>query len=168
MSLTNSVPEIHEALCGMVFFGAPHRGLNNPELESLLEGKPPAALLSDLRPESSLLIALNQRFPVACKHIRVISCYETHETPSPQLIDPNDPDSGWARTGPMRFLVPRTSACLDWAASKETRIAVHGNHSRIAKLDDVIGGAVHEITRQISLMVDAGPTVVTLRRAAFG
>jgi hypothetical protein len=167
MSFPNIIPEIHQGLCGIVFFGAPHRGLDNPELESLLEDKPPAALVSDLRPESSLLIILNQRFPSACKHIRVTSCYETHETPSPQLKDPNNPDSGWNRTGPTRFLVPRTSACLDWA-EKETRIAVHANHSMIAKLDNTIGSALYEIVKEIGLMVDAAPTVVALRRTAFG
>lgn len=141
MYLPNTTPEILQPLCGMVFFGAPHRSINNPELEALVKGKPPASLLLELRPEVPLLMSLNQRFPVACKHIRIVSCYETCETPSPQLKNPSNPDSGWARTWPPRFLVPRSSSCLDWAPDKETRIAVHGNHSQIAKLDDIIGAS---------------------------
>ena len=168
MSFANQIPEIHQTICGIVFFGAPHRGLDNPELESLLENKPPVTLLSQLRPESPLLIGLNQRFPSACKHIRIVSCYETHETPSPQLKDPSNPAAGWARTGLPRFLVPRTSACLDWGPESETRIAVHANHSTMAKLENTVGGAVHEIGREICRMVDAGAAVVALRRATYG
>jgi len=152
----------------MAFFGTPYRGLNNPELEVLVQGKPLASLLSQLRPEAPLLLSLNQRFPVACKHIRVVSCYETHETPNPQLKDPSNPDSGWARTGLPRLLVPRSSACLDWAPDKETRIAVHGNHSKIVKLNDVIGGELHEIVAEIGQMVDKAAAAVALRRATFG
>jgi hypothetical protein len=115
----------------------------------LCEGTPPAHLISDLQPESALLISLNQRFPSSCKNARIISCYETYETTGPKLKDPKNPSLGFDRGGPLSFQVPRTSACLDWSEDWETRIPIHADHSEIAKLDNSIGSPYHEIRKEI-------------------
>ena len=148
----------------MIFFGAPHRGLNNPELYEAVQGTPPDDLVRDLRPNSSLLSALNQSFPEACKDIKIISCYETQRTCTYQLEDPTDPGSKWVKTGPPCFMVPPSSACLDWPKAKESKIAIHADHSNIAKLNDSIGSAYYQIREEIELLLAAAPTLMKRRR----
>ena len=155
---------MYQSVCGIVFFGAPHRGLNNPELEELVEGSPPENLLRDLQPNSSLLSSLDRIFPNACKDIKIISCYETEHTYTYRLEDPCNPQSKWVKTGDPRFLVPPSSACLFWEDHHETRIAIHKDHSGIAKLDDLIGSPYYELERGINEIIDNAPDVMEKRR----
>ncbi|EXJ68339.1 uncharacterized protein A1O5_08131 [Cladophialophora psammophila CBS 110553] len=161
MSFTNAMPSFYRSVCGIVFFGAPHRGLNNPALVKIIGDRPPADLVRDLCPGSSLLVSLNQSFPHICQDFHVVTCFETHATNTPELVDPNDPESRWARTGPPAFAVPRESACLDW--SNERRIPVHADHSRIAKLTDSPGSEYWLIRNEIKLLVDGAQDVMTTR-----
>jgi hypothetical protein len=162
-----SIPRFHQSVCGMVFFGAPHRGLHNPQLQNILSSKPPEDLVRDLRPDSSLLISLNLRFPYVCKDMKIISCYETHETKTPQLVDRNDPDSKWERSGPTAYLVPKSSACLDWPEESELRIPVHADHSKIAKLTNSYGSEYHQIKDQIRNLIDMAPEIMRRQQERY-
>ena len=163
-SLSAPTPRLYQSVCGIIFFGAPHRGLNNPELEEAVQGTPPDDLLRDLRPNSSLLSTLNQSFPEACKDFKIISCYETQHTRTYQLKDPTDPHSRWEKTGPPRFMVPPSSACLDWPKAKEAKIAIHADHSDMAKLNDNIGSAYYQIEDEIEHLLGAAPQLMKRRR----
>lgn len=128
-----------------------------------MRGKPPEDLVRDLRPDSSLLISLNQNFPYICKHIKIVSCYETWLTNTARLVDPSDPDSAWERNGPREFLVPKTSACLDWPKEREIRIPVHADHSKLAKLTDSVGSDYHQIKEEIKALVKDAPNIMKKR-----
>ena len=120
--------------------------------------------MRDLRPNSSLLISLNQSFPDACKDIKIISCYETEHTRTYLASDPTDPNSKWEKTGPPRFMVPPTSACLDWPKAKETKVAIHADHSGIAQLNNSPGSAYYQIKSEIMELVEGAPDVLKRRK----
>ena len=147
-----------------MFFGAPHRGLNNPELEEVVQGTPPDDLVRDLRSNSSLLVSLNRSFPDACEDIKIISCYEMEHTRTYQAKDPNDPHTKWEKTGPPRFMVPPTLACLDWPKAKETKVAIHADHSGIAKLNNSPGSGYYQIIPEIEKLVCGAPDVIKSRK----
>jgi hypothetical protein len=164
MSVTTPMPDFHQSVCGIVFFGAPHRGLNNLALVNILANKLPAELARDLYPGSSLLVSLNQSFPYTCEDITVVSCYETHATKQVGLVDSSDPESSWERTGLPGFSVRRDSACLNWP--NEHRVAVHADHSKIAKLTNSPGSAYHQIKDEIKCLAEHAPAVMERRRDA--
>lgn len=158
------VPRLYRSVCAIIFFGAPHRGLNNPELEQAVRGTPPDDLVRDLRPDSSLLSSLNNSFPNACEDIKIISCYETEHTRTYEAKNRSDPNSKWEKTGPPRFMVPPSSACLDWPRAKETKVAIPTDHSEIAKLSDNIGRAYHQIKNEIEQILKNAPEFARRRR----
>jgi len=66
----------------IVFFGAPHRGLDTDALQTVTQDKPTQGMIQDLDPKSELLRSLNDKFRVLSSSFVLISCYETNETPS--------------------------------------------------------------------------------------
>jgi hypothetical protein len=99
--------------------------------------------------------------------MKIISCYETHETKTPQLIDSGDPDSKWESSGPTAYLVPKSSACLDWPEERELRIPVHADHSKIAKLENSHGSEYHQIKDQIRNLIDMAPGIMRRRQERY-
>lgn len=87
-----------------------------------------------------------------------------YATKSPQLKNPNDPESEWEREGPPKFVVHKTSACLDWPKESEIRIPVHADHSKIAKLTNSPGSEYHRIMNEIKSLVDRAPDVMKRRQ----
>ena len=166
-SFTASFPRLYLACCGIVFFGAPHRGLNNPELETLVQGKPPDDLVRDLRPNSSLLSSLNRSFPDTCEDIRIVSCYETEHTLTYQAKDPNNTCSKWEKTGPPRFIVPPTSACLHWPKPREVMIAISADHSDMAKIHNMAGSAYYLIEDEIEQILCDAPGILKRRKDMY-
>lgn len=133
----------------------------------MLKETPPGYLMSELRPESPLLIWLNQRFPLACRDVKIISCFETEETRSLEFKDPCHPALGFTPTDRTLFHVPRMSACLDWPDTSETRIPIHADHSQMAKLSDSFGSAYHEIEKEIAAIVQKAPSLTAKRWEEF-
>jgi hypothetical protein len=66
----------------IVFFGAPHRGLDTEALRTVTQGKPTEEMIRDLGPTSWLLLSLNDMFRAISDSVVLISCYETNETPT--------------------------------------------------------------------------------------
>lgn len=122
--------DLLERIHSVVFFGAPHRGLEIEALEELTRGKPSHGLVTDLGPSSTLLRDLSEKFPRASQHIKIVTCYELQSTPTAKSRE-GDPES-WDRDGPPKMMVDSNSACL--YSTNETRISIDKNHSMIAKL----------------------------------
>ena len=114
----------------VVFFGPPHRGLEIESLEQLTRGRQRHGLIADLGRDSTLLRDLNDKFPRVSDHLKIITCFELHATPTAQAR-PDSPEA-WERTGPLKMMADWNSACL--YTPNETRIAIDQNHSMIAKL----------------------------------
>ncbi|KAI1828426.1 hypothetical protein F4861DRAFT_181789 [Xylaria intraflava] len=130
----------------MVFFGTPHNGMQVEEMIMCAQGQPGEFLARDLRPESSMVKQLKERFARASQELKVISCYETRETPTVILNDKGN----YSRTGPKKLMVPESSACLFWPDGIETRIPIDANHSMIAKLSNGIESKYHDIRKSIA------------------
>jgi len=68
----------------IIFFGAPHNGLNTDALSTLVGGQPSAPLIQDLTPGSGVLVNLNDKFAEKLarmgRNIRVLSVVETRKT----------------------------------------------------------------------------------------
>ena len=62
-------------------------------------------------------------------------------TPTYEAKDVIDPKSMWGKTGPPRFMVPQSSACLDWSRAEETKVAISTDHCETAKLNNNVGSA---------------------------
>lgn len=70
-----------------MFFGVPNKGLNNTHLIPMVQGQPNAHLVVDLCEGSQYLSILHESF---CQNFttydsRIVSIYETLDTPSPQV-----------------------------------------------------------------------------------
>ncbi|KAL9069014.1 MAG: hypothetical protein Q9157_006304, partial [Trypethelium eluteriae] len=134
----------------IVFLGAPHRGLDVRNLETLVAAKPPEDLIRELKPGSPTLKALNARFHrVADRVPIIISCYEKLPTPTVQ----QEPDGSWKRTGPEVMMVSEDSARL--YLSNEISISASSNHSDIAKISPGEAGIYHPLVQNIRLALSS-------------
>ena len=67
-------------VCAIVFFGAPHRGLQTTALETLVKSQPTEEMLRELRARSPTLIELNDRFRFVANDIDILTCVELWQT----------------------------------------------------------------------------------------
>jgi len=104
--------------------------MENNKLRELTKDCWSENLVSDLSPGSGLLTELNENFAEAAAELKIVSCVELQPTPEPKasLHDPNT----WKRTGPLKMIVDKDSACL--YTQNEQIIEIDKNHSIIAKL----------------------------------
>lgn len=72
----------HLPVPAIIFFGSPNRGLETLELESFVKGAPSQDLVEELRPESSTLEGLNDKFRHVAGGISILSCFELLGTPT--------------------------------------------------------------------------------------
>jgi len=81
-------PDINliQSIRAIVFFGAPHKGLDIDALRTITQGKPTEELIRDLSPTSGLLLSLNDMFRAFSDSVVLISCYETNETPTTREV----------------------------------------------------------------------------------
>jgi len=131
---------------GFVLFGTPHNGMEADEMIAAAEGQPTESLPRDLKPGSSTVKLLRERFAKASQELRVVSCYELRETPTLKKED----NGSYSRTGEKKLMVPEPSACLFWPDEIETRIPIDENHSMIAKLSSRAESKYHEIKNCIA------------------
>ena len=64
----------------IVFLGAPHRGLQTANLETLVKSRPTEHLIRELKSESPTLTELNDKFRHVAKDIDILTCYELSPT----------------------------------------------------------------------------------------
>jgi hypothetical protein len=66
----------------VVFLAAPHRGMEIEALLTVIKDKPPQQLINELRRNSAILRELDRSFIDAAEHIKILTVYETQETPT--------------------------------------------------------------------------------------
>lgn len=64
----------------IIFFGAPHRGLETTALETIVKMRPSEDLVKELQTQSPTLRELNDKFRHVVKNTDVLTCYETIPT----------------------------------------------------------------------------------------
>ena len=73
-----------KVLLQIIFFGAPHNGLNTDALSTLVGGQPSAPLIQDLTPGSGVLVNLNDKFAEKLarvgRDVKILSVVETRKT----------------------------------------------------------------------------------------
>ena len=79
----------------LIFFGAPHNGLEVTALETLVKGRPTQMLVSELKRESPTLTGLSERFRHVAKNMTIHTYYESRPTSTVA----EGPDGIWARRG---------------------------------------------------------------------
>lgn len=70
----------------MVFLGAPHRGLDNKALQTLVMPEFSKDIVDELGEQSSTLTDLNENFAKIAHDLQILSCYELRPTPTVVLV----------------------------------------------------------------------------------
>ncbi|OBT89295.1 hypothetical protein VE02_02607 [Pseudogymnoascus sp. 03VT05] len=145
-AITNLEPIIrsHLPVRTLIFFGAPHNGLEVTALETLVKGRPTQTLISELKRESPTLTGLSERFRHVAKDMTIHTYYESR----PASTVAEGPDGQWERRGEARVTVERSSALLNVEPEK-TRMKVDGDHKEIVRLRRGQGGVYPNILRII-------------------
>ena len=132
----------------VIFFGAPHRGLNITAIQSIMNGTPSAELISELGWQSPTMQRLNDGFRLVCEGLEILAIYEKNPTPTLRISE----FGRLERTGGLEMMVEKDSALL--YLERETAIGLEQDHSKIAKVDRGQSGCyddiVHFLRRSIS------------------
>lgn len=64
----------------IIFFGAPHKGLETTALETLVKSQVTEDMIRELKSESPTLTELNDKFRYVAKNIDILTCYELSPT----------------------------------------------------------------------------------------
>ncbi|KFY05771.1 hypothetical protein V492_08307 [Pseudogymnoascus sp. VKM F-4246] len=130
-AITDIAPDMRSRLPvrAVIFFGAPHNGLEVTALETLVKGRPTQTLISELKPESPTLTGLAERFRYVAGDVTIHTYYESR----PTFTVAKGPDGNWERCGEATMMVKRSSALLNFELEK-TRMKVDGDHKEIARL----------------------------------
>ena len=145
------VPPVVKAV---VFFGAPHRGLNITALQSIMSGMPSAELIHELDRQSPTIQRLNSSFRHFCEGLDILTIYEKKPTATLRRTDSGQLE----RTGSLEMMVEQESALL--YLRTEVHIGLDQDHSKIAKVDRGQNGCYDEIVHFIrqSLVSDSTHT----------
>lgn len=133
----------------VIFFGAPHGGLNTNALETLVEGTPSETLIKQLKPGSPALEYLSKSFKQIGSSIKVVSVFE--RLPTPTAI--NTP-TGWDRAGEKVMMVKEQDACLYWEYGNETRVSSQTDHKGVAKLEHSESGPYENVITAITSVLN--------------
>ena len=136
----------------VIFFGAPHRGLNITAMQSIMNGTPSAELIRELGWQSPTIQRLNSHFPRSSEGLDILAIYEKKPTATLR-----ESDSGrLERAGPPEMMVEKDSALL--YLEKEVHIGLDQDHSRIAKVDRGQDGCYDEVVHFIQKSLIPGST----------
>ncbi|KAL8856323.1 MAG: hypothetical protein Q9178_007087 [Gyalolechia marmorata] len=121
----------------LIFFGAPHRGLETSALQTIVKSQPLEELVQELQTSSPTLRELNDKFRHVVGDISILTCYETVPTKTAIKVSydymlAHLPNGQLARQGEPKLLVPFHSATLD--LPREQPVPCNGDHSQIAKV----------------------------------
>jgi hypothetical protein len=144
----------HQSCMGVLFFGAPHQGLNPTSIESLVKGKGNERFLQDRSTGSDYLFELQKDFRICHETMEnpviIVSFYESEDTCSIEVSDSISkkedkfkfrrdtnvrkkiPDGGWKRSGPPIRMVPRESAVCSVSRDKNI-MEVRADHSKMVR-----------------------------------
>ena len=146
----------------LIFMGAPHNGLANSALMTLVKGKASESLIEELGPGSPTLRNLRFKFDDIAQNIRVLSIFERRETPTAiEVMNPNtknfvadalQKNGKWVREGPPVMMVEKQNAVT--YLPHETRISADTDHRGISKLRHTDGGTYGPIKRAIGNVLD--------------
>ncbi len=76
----------HLPVPAIIFFGAPHRGLQTEALETIVKLRPSEDLVKELQIQSPTLRELNDKFRHVAENIDILSCYETIPTRTVTMV----------------------------------------------------------------------------------
>ncbi|KFY48968.1 hypothetical protein V495_00865, partial [Pseudogymnoascus sp. VKM F-4514 (FW-929)] len=131
-----TIAALHKAAYGILFFGAPHKGLVIDDIQRMVAGKdqhPRMELLEQIKLKSDLLMYQLADFKNLIRDRKIVSFYERHQTRRLQL---NPETNKWSRTGEYMTAVECGSALLELPDSTEAKIPVDADHSQIVKFDN--------------------------------
>ncbi|KAI1140104.1 hypothetical protein F5Y05DRAFT_306974 [Hypoxylon sp. FL0543] len=140
VSLANRVerddPILH-AMKGAVLFGVPNLGMEQSNLEAVVEGQPNMQLVSDLSLDSAYLQQLDQQFSGISylQSALLYWCYETKKSPTVT----RDSNGKWSRTGAEEILVTPESATRGiyrQTTQSDLIIPINEDHSNIVKFSE--------------------------------
>ncbi|OBU01305.1 hypothetical protein VE01_00291 [Pseudogymnoascus verrucosus] len=162
-AITDLEPSIRSRLPvrTLIFFGAPHNGLEVSALETLVKGHPTQTLISELKRESPTLTGLSERFRHVAKDMTIHTYYESRATSTVA----QGPDGQWERRGEAKVMVERSSALLNFEAEK-TRMKVDGDHKEIARLRRGQGGVYPNVLHIIKEALVSASDQFAAARAA--
>jgi ankyrin repeat protein/pimeloyl-ACP methyl ester carboxylesterase len=112
----------------LIFFGAPHRGLEITAIKTLVDGTPSEEIVQELKKQSPTLTRLNDDFRHLHGDLEILTIFELEDTPSVR----ESPNGEWQQDGPLVTMVEKDSAILYWA--KEQRVACNADHRHIARV----------------------------------
>lgn len=136
----------------VIFFGAPHRGLNIAAIQSIMNGTPSADLIRELGWQSPTIQKLNNGFRHACEGLDILTIYE--KIPTATLR--KSKSGRLERTGPIEMMVEKDSALL--YLKKEISFGLEQDHSRLAKVDRGQNGCYDEIVHFIRQSISSSST----------
>ncbi|KFY95938.1 hypothetical protein V498_03016 [Pseudogymnoascus sp. VKM F-4517 (FW-2822)] len=131
-----TIAALHKATYGILFFGAPHKGLVIDDIQRMVAGKdqhPRMELLEQIKLKSDLLLYQLADFKNLIRDRKIVSFYEGQQTRRLQL---NPETNKWGRTGEYVTAVESDSALLELPDSTEAKIPVDADHSQIVKFDN--------------------------------
>ncbi|KAF2148051.1 hypothetical protein K461DRAFT_298150 [Myriangium duriaei CBS 260.36] len=122
-----------EKVCGVVFFGVPHHGMDSRSLRSMAGDGPNRFLIESLDQRNSHVLNVQRReFLEAFKEkgISFFCFYETEASPTAQEVN-----GKWSMSGPREILVSQSSAtiCRPWEDESHYVCAIGRSHSDIVK-----------------------------------
>ncbi|KFZ13479.1 hypothetical protein V501_03685, partial [Pseudogymnoascus sp. VKM F-4519 (FW-2642)] len=131
-----TIAALHKATYGILFFGAPHKGLVIDDIQRMVAGKdrhPRMELLEQIKLKSDLLLYQLADFKNLIRDRKIVSFYEGQQTRRLQL---DHETNKWGRTGEYVTAVESGSALLELPDSTEAKIPVDADHSQIVKFDN--------------------------------
>lgn len=84
-----TIAALHKATYGILFFGAPHKGLVIDDIQRMIAGKdqhPRMELLEQIKLKSDLLMYQLVDFKNLIRDRKIVSFYERHQTRRLQLV----------------------------------------------------------------------------------
>ncbi len=136
----------------VIFFGAPHRGLNITAIQSIMKGTPSAELIRELESQSPTVQRLNDGFRHVCEDLDILTIYEKKPTATLR----KSKSGALERTGPPEMMVEKDAALL--YLLKEIPIGLDQDHSRIAKVGRGQDGCYDDIVHFIRQSISSLPT----------
>ncbi|KAK6360146.1 hypothetical protein TWF730_006299 [Orbilia blumenaviensis] len=134
-SITNpGYQDVIQNTSAAFFFGVPNSGIRVEEWKYMIESQPNWDFIHDLRPGSKYLNLLHQSFRNRVRErlpgFRIVTIYETRETPTVENID-----GTWKRAGKTKLMVPYSSALSNINEADDDILSRDADHSGITKFD---------------------------------
>ncbi|KAH7305022.1 hypothetical protein B0I35DRAFT_382185, partial [Stachybotrys elegans] len=153
--------ELLRAVCGILFFGVPHDGMDIGSLIAMVEDNPNRFLLESIG-NMNPSISQHRDFSDALStngQCGIVCFYETLTSPTAKRVGDT-----WEMSGPNVCLVTKASAtnCQPWVSGPEHVCAINRTHSEIVKFQHQDHDYKNVIQRMKSLIRQSLKTSTTL------